>query len=160
MAPGIHWVLLLQGARSGRPEHPGIPARAVLHGTGQLLRSRQHGAGASIADPAGTREHLHSLQDSCHDDEHLLGIGWWPWRWNGRDDHGGNSQDGVSRRYFMSTSTKPFPEITRAAERYLEQYGDPLVMNTYLKVTVLVLGGVCFALAALVFKSHNALANM
>jgi len=29
--------------------------------------------------------------------------------------------------------TKAAPEITRAAERYLEQYGDPLVMNTYLK---------------------------
>ena len=43
----------------------------------------------------------------------------------------------------MSTSTKATPEITRAAERYLEQYGDPLVMNTYLKVTILVLGLVC-----------------
>ena len=31
------------------------------------------------------------------------------------------------------------PEITRAAESYLEQYGEPMVMNTYLKVTVLVL---------------------
>ena len=30
----------------------------------------------------------------------------------------------------MATTTKPSPEITRAAERYLEQYGDPLVMNT------------------------------
>ena len=39
----------------------------------------------------------------------------------------------------MSTSTKATPEITRAAERYLEQYGDPLVMNTYFKVTILVL---------------------
>jgi len=39
----------------------------------------------------------------------------------------------------MSTQTKAAPEITRAAERYLEQYGDPLVMNTYLKVTILVL---------------------
>jgi type IV secretory pathway TrbF-like protein len=58
----------------------------------------------------------------------------------------------------MSTSTTP--EITRAAERYLEQYGDPLVMNTYLKVTILVLGLVCLALAALVFKSQNALASI
>jgi type IV secretory pathway TrbF-like protein len=57
-------------------------------------------------------------------------------------------------------STKTTPEITRAAERYLEQYGDPLVMNTYLKVTILVLGLVCLALAALVFKSQNALASM
>jgi type IV secretion system protein VirB5 len=60
----------------------------------------------------------------------------------------------------MSTSTKVTPEITRAAERYLEQYGDPLVMNTYLKVTILVLGLVCLALTALVFKSQNALASM
>src|SRR3979409_613554 len=56
--------------------------------------------------------------------------------------------------------TKATPEITRAAERYLEQYGDPLVMNTYLKMTILVLAGVCIALAALTFKSQQALANM
>lgn len=60
----------------------------------------------------------------------------------------------------MSTATKSSPEITRAAERYLEQYGDPLVMNTYLKVTILVLAIVCLALAALTFKSQRALANM
>jgi type IV secretory pathway TrbF-like protein len=60
----------------------------------------------------------------------------------------------------MATATKPSPEITRAAERYLEQYGDPLVMNTYLKVTILVLAVVTLALAALVFKSQAALANM
>jgi type IV secretion system protein VirB5 len=42
----------------------------------------------------------------------------------------------------MSSPTKTTPEITRAAERYLEQYGDPLVMNTYLKVTILVLAAV------------------
>ena len=84
-----------------------------------------------------------------------------PRRRNGRDDHSGNSQGDLSRRHsFMSSSTKPSPEITRAAERYLEQYGDPLVMNTYLKVTVLVLAGVCIALSALTFKSQQALANM
>jgi type IV secretory pathway TrbF-like protein len=60
----------------------------------------------------------------------------------------------------LSASTKATPEITRAAERYLEQYGDPLVMNTYLKMIILVLGLVCLALAALVFKSQNALASM
>ena len=60
----------------------------------------------------------------------------------------------------MSTSTKATPEITRAAERYLEQYGDPLVMNTYLKLTILVLGLVCLTLAALVFKSQTALASI
>jgi type IV secretion system protein VirB5 len=52
------------------------------------------------------------------------------------------------------------PEITRAAERYLEQYGDPLVMNTYLKITILVLGAVCLMLGALTFKSQKALASM
>jgi type IV secretory pathway TrbF-like protein len=52
------------------------------------------------------------------------------------------------------------PEIARAAERYLEQYGDPIVMNTYLKVTILVLLVVSFVLAGLVFKSQRALADM
>jgi type IV secretion system protein VirB5 len=60
----------------------------------------------------------------------------------------------------MSTQAQATPEITRAAERYLEQYGDPLVMNTYLKVTILVLSAVCLALAALTFMSQRALANM
>jgi type IV secretory pathway TrbF-like protein len=60
----------------------------------------------------------------------------------------------------MSVETKATPEITRAAERYLEQYGEPLVMNTYLKVTILVLAAVCLMLGALVFKSQRALASM
>ncbi len=49
-------------------------------------------------------------------------------------------------------------DLTRAAEKYLEQYGEPLVMNTYLKITVLVLCAICLALAALVYRSQNALA--
>ena len=60
----------------------------------------------------------------------------------------------------MTTATKLSPDITRAAERYLEQYGDPLVMNTYLKVTILVLAVVCLVLAALTFKSQRALADI
>ena len=60
----------------------------------------------------------------------------------------------------MSVQTKTAPEITRAAERYLEQYGDPLVMNTYLKVTILVLCAVCLMLGALTYKSQKALATM
>ena len=61
----------------------------------------------------------------------------------------------------MTTATvKATPEITRAAERYLEQYGDPLVMNTYLKVTIIALVVICLALAALVFKSQKTLASM
>src|SRR6201987_5055453 len=58
----------------------------------------------------------------------------------------------------MKTQTSP--DISRAAERYLEQYGDPIVMNTYLKVTILVLAAVSFVLAGLVFRSQRALADM
>jgi type IV secretion system protein VirB5 len=57
-------------------------------------------------------------------------------------------------------TTKTTPEITRAAERYLEQYGDPLVMNTYLKITILVLTVVCLVLAGLVYRSQMALASV
>ena len=60
----------------------------------------------------------------------------------------------------MATATTTSPDITRAAERYLEQYGDPLVMNTYLKVTILVLAVVSLALATLLYKSQTVLANM
>jgi type IV secretion system protein VirB5 len=60
----------------------------------------------------------------------------------------------------MATATKPSPEITRAAEKYLEQYGDPLVMNTYLKITILVLAVICLVLAGLLYRSQMALANV
>ena len=55
----------------------------------------------------------------------------------------------------MSASQTP-PDITRAAERYLEQYGDPIVMNTYLKVTILVLAMISLVLASLVYRSQRA----
>jgi type IV secretion system protein VirB5 len=60
----------------------------------------------------------------------------------------------------MSAAATHSPEITQAANRYLEQYGDPLVMNTYLKVTILCLVVVCFVLAGLTYKSQKALASM
>ena len=60
----------------------------------------------------------------------------------------------------MPITTKPAPEITRAAERYLEQYGEPLVMNTYLKVTILVLAVICLALAGLLYRSQMTLASV
>jgi type IV secretory pathway TrbF-like protein len=59
----------------------------------------------------------------------------------------------------MNTEAMASPEITRAAQRYLEQYGDPIVMNTYLKVAVLALSAVAVALTGLVFKEHQALAS-
>ncbi len=52
------------------------------------------------------------------------------------------------------------PAITRAAQRYLEQYGEPLVMNTYLKVTILVLGMLCAGLIAALLRQQKALADM
>jgi type IV secretory pathway TrbF-like protein len=58
----------------------------------------------------------------------------------------------------MATAVKASPNITRAAERYLEQYGDPLVMNTYLKITTLVLAVICLALAGLVYRGEMVLA--
>ena len=39
-----------------------------------------------------------------------------------------------TRTETLCAENRPSPAITRAAERYLEQYGDPLVMNTYLKM--------------------------
>jgi len=52
------------------------------------------------------------------------------------------------------------PDLTRAAEKYLEQYGEPLVTNTYLKITVFALCVISMALAALVYRSQIALAAM
>lgn len=60
----------------------------------------------------------------------------------------------------MKAQTDTAPEMTRAAERYLEQYGDPLVMNTYLKITILVLCLVSLVLAALLYRSQKALVSM
>jgi type IV secretory pathway TrbF-like protein len=61
----------------------------------------------------------------------------------------------------MTELTKPevTPDISRAAERYLEQYGDPLVTNTYLKLAMLCLAALCVMLGLLVFKSQKALAS-
>jgi type IV secretory pathway TrbF-like protein len=58
-----------------------------------------------------------------------------------------------------SMKSEVTPDISRAAERYLEQYGDPLVTNTYLKIAMLCLAGLCVLLGLLVFKSQKALAS-
>jgi len=50
--------------------------------------------------------------------------------------------------------------LTRAAQRYLEQYGEPIVMNTYLKLVIILLAGVCVVLAFLIYRSQIALANV
>jgi hypothetical protein len=54
----------------------------------------------------------------------------------------------------MATTTKQSPETTRVAEKYLEQYGEPLVMNTYLKITILVLAAVSLALKFLCSRAR------
>jgi type IV secretory pathway TrbF-like protein len=60
----------------------------------------------------------------------------------------------------LCAENRSSPGITRAAERYLEQYGDPLVMNTYLKIAILVLAAICLMLGFLIFRSQKALANI
>ncbi len=60
----------------------------------------------------------------------------------------------------LCAENRPSPAITRAAERYLEQYGDLLVMNTYLKIAILVLAAICLMLGFLIFRSQKALANI
>lgn len=61
---------------------------------------------------------------------------------------------------FTATIDAKDKTLTRAAERYLEQYGDPLVMNTYLKVTILILGLVCLGLIAALVIQQRAAANV
>jgi type IV secretory pathway TrbF-like protein len=65
-----------------------------------------------------------------------------------------------TRTETLCAKNRPSPAITRAAERYLEQYGDPLVMNTYLKIAILVLAAICLMLGFLIFRSQKALANI
>ena len=59
----------------------------------------------------------------------------------------------------QATETHDAP-LTRAAERYLEQYGDPLVTNTYLKIALLALALVCAMLGVLALKTQIALTHM
>lgn len=53
-----------------------------------------------------------------------------------------------------------YPEIQKAGERYIEQYGDPLVTNTYLKVALLLLCVVVLGMAAVMGKEVKALADI
>jgi type IV secretion system protein VirB5 len=60
----------------------------------------------------------------------------------------------------MSASATYSPEITRAAERYLEENATPLVENTWQRIVILALVAVCGMLGALNWKSQKALASM
>ena len=48
-------------------------------------------------------------------------------------------------------------QISVAAEKYLEQYGDPIVTNTYLKLTILILAAVCLTTLGLFYHAQMAL---
>ena len=60
----------------------------------------------------------------------------------------------------MSTMTTYSPEITRAAQRYLEENASPLVENTWQRIVILALVGISGLLGALTYKSQRALASM
>jgi type IV secretion system protein VirB5 len=60
----------------------------------------------------------------------------------------------------MEITNMKQPDLARETPKYLEQYAEPLVMNTYLKITVLVLCTICLVLTALVYRAQNALAAM
>jgi len=61
---------------------------------------------------------------------------------------------------YSSAQLEPKERLTAAAQRYLEQYGDPVVMNTYLKVTILALSIVCVGLIAALIREQNVFANL
>jgi type IV secretory pathway component VirB8 len=44
--------------------------------------------------------------------------------------------------------------VSEAGQKYLEQYGDPIVTNTYLKLTIFILSAVCLAVLALFYRAQ------
>jgi type IV secretory pathway TrbF-like protein len=59
-------------------------------------------------------------------------------------------------RQMAETSFRP----SQAAQKYLEQYGDPIVTNTYLKLTILILAAVCLVTLSLFYRAQMALSTM
>jgi len=54
----------------------------------------------------------------------------------------------------------PTPDFNAAKRQFVEIYGSTAVMNTYLKIAVLVLCGVCLGLVSLQFKTYQTLRNV
>ena len=50
--------------------------------------------------------------------------------------------------------------LSEAAQKYLEQYGDPIVTNTYLKLTILVLAAVGLVTLSLFYRAQIALSTI
>jgi len=59
-------------------------------------------------------------------------------------------------RQIAETSFSP----SDAAQKYLEQYGDPIVTNTYLKLTVLILATVCLVTLSLFYRAQMAFSTV
>lgn len=53
----------------------------------------------------------------------------------------------------------PESRITAAAEQYLEQYGSPIVTNSYLRIVVVVLSLLCLGTLALAFHAQKMVEN-
>jgi type IV secretory pathway TrbF-like protein len=54
----------------------------------------------------------------------------------------------------------PTPDFNAAKRQFVELYGSTAVMNTYLKIAVLALCGVCLGLVSLQFKTYQLLRNV
>ena len=61
-----------------------------------------------------------------------------------------------TERQTAETSFRP----SEAAEKYLEQYGDPIVTNTYLKLTILILAAVSLVTLSLFYRAQMALSTI
>jgi type IV secretory pathway TrbF-like protein len=59
-------------------------------------------------------------------------------------------------KQIAKTSFRP----SEAAQKYLEQYGDPIVTNTYLKLTILILATVSLVTLSLFYRAQMALSTM
>lgn len=62
------------------------------------------------------------------------------------------------------TKAQPISETrfnqSEAAHKYLEQYGDPIVTNTYLKLTILILAAVSLSTLTLFYRAQAALSSI
>jgi type IV secretory pathway TrbF-like protein len=61
-----------------------------------------------------------------------------------------------TEKQIAETSFRP----SEAAQKYLEQYGDPIVTNTYLKLTILILATVSLVTLSLFYRAQMALSTM
>ena len=63
------------------------------------------------------------------------------------------------RKTYPTTIPESQFNVSEAGQKYLEQYGDPIVTNTYLKLTILILSVVCLAVLALFYRAKVTLSS-